>query len=44
MSSDAEVQQADQAAPADAGFKKKTEKKKGGASAGAASPAKAKAQ
>ena len=44
IASDAEAQQTDQAAPADAGFKKKTKKKKGGASAGAASPAKAKAQ
>jgi hypothetical protein len=44
MASDAEAQQADQAAPADAAPKKKTKKKKGGASTGAAPPAKSKAQ
>jgi hypothetical protein len=44
MASDAEAQQADQAAPADAAPKKKTKKKKGGASTSAAPPAKPKAQ
>ena len=43
MASDAEAQQADQAAPADAAPKKKT-KKKGSASTTAAPPAKPKAQ
>ena len=44
MASDAEAQQADQAAPADAAPKKKTKKKKGSASTTAAPPAKPKAQ
>ena len=44
MASDAEAQQADQAAPAEAAPKKKTKKKKGGASTSAAPPAKPKAQ
>jgi len=44
MASDAEAQQADQAAPADAAPKKKTKKKKGGASSSAPPPAKPKAQ
>jgi hypothetical protein len=44
MASDAEAQQADQAAPADPTPKKKTKKKKGGASTSAAPPAKPKAQ
>ena len=44
MASDAEAQQADQAAPADAAPKKKTNKKKGSASTTAAPPAKPKAQ
>jgi hypothetical protein len=44
MASDAEAQQADQAAPADVAPKKKTKKKKGGASTSAAPPAKPKAQ
>ena len=44
MASDAEAQQADQAAPADAAPKKKTTKKKGSASTTAAPPAKPKAQ
>jgi hypothetical protein len=43
MASDADAQQADQAAPADAAPKKKT-KKKGSASSTAAPPAKPKAQ
>jgi len=44
MASDAEAQQADQAAPADATPKKKTKKKKGSASTSAPPPAKPKAQ
>jgi hypothetical protein len=44
MVSDAQAQQADQAAPADADPKKKAKKKKGGASTSAAPPAKPKAQ
>ena len=44
MASDAEAQQADQAAPADAAPKKKTKKKKGSAGTTAAPPAKPKAQ
>ena len=44
MASDAEAQQADQAAPADAAPKKKTKKNKGSANTTAAPPAKPKAQ
>jgi hypothetical protein len=44
MASDAEAQQADQAAPADTAPKKKTKTKKGSASTTAAPPAKPKAQ
>jgi hypothetical protein len=44
VASDAEAQQADQAAPADAAPKKKTKKKKEGAGTSAAPPAKSKAQ
>ena len=44
MASDAEAQQADQAAPADATPKKKTKKKKGSASTTAAPPPKPKGQ
>jgi hypothetical protein len=44
MASDAEAQQADQAAPADAAPKKKTKKKKGSATTSAPPPAKPKAQ
>jgi hypothetical protein len=44
MASDAEAQQADQAAPADAAPKKKTKTKKGSANTTTAPPAKPKAQ